>query len=61
MEVVMVSSLSTNHIKTKMDVSVQNGSTFFHIFLGAHKFYGNKYFQLDQTFSEAWMLNNLIR
>lgn len=59
MEVAMVSLLPTNGVKTKMDVSVQNSSTFFYVFLGAHKFCGNKYVQLDQTFNEAWMLNSL--
>lgn len=36
-------------IKTRMDVGVQNSSTFFYVFLGVHKFCGNKYFQSDQT------------
>lgn len=49
----MVSLLPTNGVNTKMDVSVQNSSTFFYVFLGAHKFCGNKYVQLDQTFNEA--------
>ena len=41
MEVVMVSLLSINDIKTKMDVSVQNGSMLFCLFLGELKLSGN--------------------
>lgn len=41
MEVVMVSLFSINYIKTKMDVSVQNGSRFFYLFIGELKLSGN--------------------
>lgn len=51
MEVVMVSLLSINDIKMKMDVSMQNGSMLFYLFLGELK----KFRKLVFSVRPKWM------